>query len=280
MNALSANATIQRSGLGNSLQQREAAAKAEEQRDKEISPALDELKQPQLTPEDRWAKEIAENATSVGPYLQYAEHLRLRGQLDEAEKLLMKGLKAIPQDPTLKAVHAEVQTARIQRAIASWARKCKERPDDLEAKAKLDQLQTMLIEYEVEELRRRIKLQPGEYQLHYDLGVRLARTGNHRDAIASFQQARSSPNLKVEALHQAGLSFEAEGALKLAERNYQDALKSADLEDHNTRNALNYRLGRVYEALGNSQKAEEHYNEVAANDYGYLDVAQRLRGLT
>ena len=280
MNALSANATIQRSGLGNSLQQREAAAKAEEQRDKEISPALDELKQPQLTPEDRWAKEIAENATSVGPYLQYAEHLRLRGQLDEAEKLLMKGLKAIPQDPTLKAIYAEVQTARIQRAIASWARKCKERPDDLEAKAKLDQLQTMLIEYEVEELRRRIKLQPGEYQLHYDLGVRLARTGNHRDAIASFQQARSSPTLKVEALHQAGLSFEAEGALKLAERNYQDALKSADLEDHNTRNALNYRLGRVYEALGNSQKAEEHYNEVAANDYGYLDVAQRLRGLT
>jgi hypothetical protein len=80
-------------------------------------------------------------------------------------------------------------------------------------------------------------------------------------------------------LHQQGLSFEAEGALKLAERSYQDALKGADPEDLTTLNALHYRLGRVYEAMGNSTAAEEHYNEVAANDYGYLDVAERLRSL-
>jgi len=46
-----------------------------------------------------------------------------------------------------------------------------------------------------------------------------------------------------------------------------------------TINALHYRLGRVFEAQGDTQMAEEHYNEVAANDYGYLDVAQRLRNL-
>ncbi len=45
-------------------------------------------------------------------------------------------------------------------------------------------------------------------------------------------------------------------------------------------NSLHYRLGRVSEAMGNPQAAEEHYNEVAANDYGYLDVAQRLRSLS
>ena len=44
-------------------------------------------------------------------------------------------------------------------------------------------------------------------------------------------------------------------------------------------NALHYRLGRVAEAQGNTEAAEEHYNEVAANDYTYLDVAQRLRNL-
>jgi len=278
MNSLSASATIQRSGLGDSLQKREAAARAEEE-SKTVSEGLDELKQPQVSPEDRWTKEIAENATNVGPYLQYAEHLRFRGQLDEAEKLLAKGLKAVPDDPSLKLIYAEVQIARIQRAIASWTRKCKERPDDIESKAKLDQLNTMLADYEMDEYRRRIKLHPGDFNLHYELGLRLAKNGNHKDAIASFQQARSSPTLKVEALHQAGLSFEAEGALKLAERSYQDALKSADPEDHATMNALHYRMGRVAEAMGNNQVAEEHYNEVAANDYGYLDVAQRLRGL-
>ena len=44
--------------------------------------------------------------------------------------------------------------------------------------------------------------------------------------------------------------------------------------------ALHYRLGRVAEALGNNEAAEEHYNEVAAKDYTFLDVAQRLRRLT
>ncbi len=279
MNALSASATIQRSGLGDSLQKREAAAKAEQDRARDASHELDELKQPQLTPEDRWAKEIRENPTQVGPYLQYAEHFRFRGQLDEAEKLLSKALKAVPDDPSLKLAHAEVQIGRIQRAIASWEKKSKARPDDVESKAKLDQLQTMLAEYEIEEFRRRVKLQPSDPRLHYELGVRLARSGNHKDAIAAFQQARSSAALKVDALHQMGLSFEAEGSLKLADRSYQDALKSADPADVSTMNALHYRLGRVAEALGNSQAAEEHYNEVAANDYGYLDVAQRLRGL-
>ena len=32
-------------------------------------------------------------------------------------------------------------------------------------------------------------------------------------------------------------------------------------------------------ATGDIDKAEKHYNEVAANDYTYEDVAQRLRGL-
>jgi tetratricopeptide (TPR) repeat protein len=175
--------------------------------------------------------------------------------------------------------HSEVQVSRIQRAITSWERKCRERPDDAEAKAKLTQLQNMLTEFEVEEFRRRVKLQPGDQRLHYELGLRLARAGQHRDAIAAFQVARKNEALQVQALHQAGLSFEVENQPKLAERQYQDALKAADASDLDTLNALHYRLGRVAEALGNTQAAEEHYNEVAANDYGYLDVAQRLRGL-
>jgi hypothetical protein len=56
-------------------------------------------------------------------------------------------------------------------------------------------------------------------------------------------------------------------------------LKAAGPADTHTRNALHYRLGRVAEAQGNTQLAEEHYNEVAAHDYSYLDVARRLKDL-
>ena len=79
----------------------------------------------------------------------------------------------------------------------------------------------------------------------------LARAGLHDEAIAEFQQARSSQTHKVQALFQMGLSFEANNALKLAERSYRDALKAVEPEDVSNLNALNYRLGRVAEAHGN-----------------------------
>jgi Flp pilus assembly protein TadD len=274
INALSASATIQRSGLGESLHKHDAS-----ESDQARAAELDELKQPQLAPEDRWQKEIQDDPTLVGPYLQYAEHLKFRSQLDDAWKLLAKGLKAVPDDPSLSLAYAEVQIARLQQAIASWTRKIQKAPDDTAAQSKLEQLQTMLADYEIKEFKRRAQLQPGDLNLQYELGLRLAKAGQHRDAIAAFQQARGSTTLRVEALHQAGLSFEAEGQLKLAERSLQDALKAADPEDLATCNALHYRLGRVSEAMGNTAAAEEHYNEVAANDYNYLDVAQRLKGL-
>jgi tetratricopeptide (TPR) repeat protein len=276
INALSANSTIQRSGLNEALHKRATGTSGPEL----LAAELEELKQPQLSPEERWQKEMQENPEHVGPYLNYSEHLKNRGKLDEAEKLLARGLKAVPDDPSLQLAYSEVQISRLQRAINSWAQRFHERPNDAAAKAKLEQLHTMLNDYEVKEFRRRIGLHPGDLNFQYELGLRLAKAGQHKDAIAAFQQARSSPMLKVQALHQTGLSFEAEGALKLAERSYAEALKAADAEDLKLTNALHYRLGRVCEAMGNTQMAEEHYNEVAANDYGYLDVAQRLRGLS
>ena len=77
-----------------------------------------------------------------------------------------------------------------------------------------------------------------------------------------------------------GLSFEANNAPKLAERNYKEALKVARARGQGelqspctTASAASPRRSATSEA------AEEHYNEVAANDYTYLDVAQRLRRL-
>lgn len=276
INALSASATIKRSGLGESLTKQTEAAGAEAAGSSE----LDDLKQPKLTPEERLQKEIQENPTQIGPYLHLADLFKNRDKLDDAEKLLSRGLKAVPDDPSLKTKHAEVQILRIQRALASASKKSSARPDDPEALAKVEQLETMLLKYEIEEFRRRIALQPVDFKLHYELGLRLAKAGKHKDAIGAFQQARNSPALRVKALHQAGLSFEAEGVLPLAQRNFEEALKATEREDVNTTNALHYRLGRVAEAMGNNKAAEEHYNEVAANDYSYLDVAQRLRGLS
>ena len=117
--------------------------------------------------------------------------------------------------------------------------------------------------------------------MHLQLGVILARVGDHDEAIAEFQQARTS-TLAVgqdRGALSVGPELRGQRRPKLAERNYREALKLLEPEDKDMFLALHYRLGRASEALGNNEAAEEHYNEVAAIDYSYLDVAQRLKRL-
>jgi len=71
---------------------------------------------------------------------------------------------------------------------------------------------------------------------------------------------------KIETLYHAGLSFEASGAWDLADQTFRQALKLLRPEDKERFRALHYRLGRVAEALGKNEEAEEHYSEVAASD--------------
>ncbi len=57
---------------------------------------LERLKQEQLTPEQRLVKEILTDPKAVHAYLDLAEIYRNRSDLDKAEKVLAKGLKANP----------------------------------------------------------------------------------------------------------------------------------------------------------------------------------------
>jgi tetratricopeptide (TPR) repeat protein len=277
--ALSASATIARSGLHQAVQAPDSPDGAAEAAAKLDMPGLDDLKVKTETPEQRMLREIAEDPEHVRPYLELAEHYRGLNQLDEAEKILAQGRKARPEDELLREAHADVQLARIRRKMESLEKRLQLNPDDAETQAKLRTLGEKRDAYELNELRHRVRLRPTEAVLHLDLGKALMRQGKPDEAIAEFQQARSDPDRKVEALHLSGQAFEAKGLPRLAERSYQDALKLVGPEDMPLMLALHYRLGRVAEAQGDRAAAEEHYNEVAANDYTYQDVAERLRAL-
>lgn len=280
INSLSANAAIAKSGLHEAIQKADAGSVRDARSGPEsFQPDPEEMKLLAMAPEERWLKAIDAEPLRVGPYLELADHYRMRNKLDEAEKVLARALKALPQDNVIKMAHAEVQISRLHKAIDDWTKAVKQRPDDEAAKAKLDKLIGMLNDYEIKEFRRRLELRPDDLNLRLQLGLRLAKADRHDEAIAEFQQARGSldDKVKVDSMLHAGESFEASGVLKLAERSYLDALKCA--VDQPTLNAINYRLGRVSEAQGKMREAEEYYNEVAANDFSYQDVAKRLRSL-
>jgi tetratricopeptide (TPR) repeat protein len=277
INALSASATIVRSGLQESVDKR-----ASQPLDP-LAAQLDELKlkQPPETAEQRLQREIRDDPQRVGTYLELADLYREQGKLDDAERVLAAGRKALPGDELLRTQHADIQMQRLRRAIAHLSRKAELDPDKPEIQQRLAELKEKFDTYELNERRHRAKAMPASAAAHLDYGACLARLGRHDEAIAAFQQARGlgSPAEKVDSLYRSGQSFEAKGLPKLAERSYQDALKLVDPEDQARVNDLHYRIARVAEAEGNLTLAEEHYNEVAANDYTYLDVAERLRAL-
>jgi tetratricopeptide (TPR) repeat protein len=276
---LSASETITRSGLDSALH-RVSEGRSGPERPAD-NPELEELKRQKLSPEEQLRKEIAEEPQRIGSYLQLSDMLRRASRLDEAEKVLAAGIAANPGDNLLLEAHADVQIARLQRAIALFQRKVQENPADVVSQDKLAQFKAKLPEYELREYRRRVERRPDDLELRFALGERLRNAGQVDAAIAEFQLSRngSSPAIKVRSLYQLGRCFEAKNLPKLAERNYQEALKLADPSDQKLLNELHYRLGRSAEAHGDLRAAEEHYNEVAANDYGFEDVAARLENL-
>jgi tetratricopeptide (TPR) repeat protein len=277
VNDLTAKATIKKSGMQDRIDQHTKAGSSGPEKD--LPPDAEELRRLAITPEKRYLKEMEETPDRIGPYLALAEHYKLEGRLDEAEKVLAKGVKANPDDNYLLGAYADIQISRIKHRIEIYTRKVAKEPHDPEPKTKLEELKVVLYKYELKELRRKVGLASEDLKIRLLLGKKMAEGGKHDEAIAEFQQVRNSPELKVQALLQAGLSFKANGVNKLAERNFEDAIRAVDMKDIATLNELHYNLGLLAEEQGNKAIAEEHYNEVAANDYSYRDVAQRLRKL-
>ncbi len=272
--SLAASETIDRAGLQQGMARRFSAEAAAHNEAAEDSPA-----DPEQTPEQRFRSRIEADPQDIGAYLGWAEHQQRAGQLDQAEKILTAALKVAPRDTRLIRNHGQIQTERIQRAVRHWTGKLEQEPDDPEARAKLEQARQLLREHQVRELRREIKADPDNAQLHFQLGQLHQQAGAYQEAIPEYQQARHDPELKVDALVQAGTCFEQTRNPKLAERCYADALKACPPDDETHRNELNYRLGCLAEARGDLNQAEEFFNEVAANNFAYRDVAQRIQRL-
>src|SRR5262249_13128359 len=150
---------------------REAEAKAAMKEAEEAK--LEELRQQQLTPEQKWMQSLKTDPTNVPPYLYLAESSKKRGQIDEAAKILKQGLKAVPTDHALLGAFAEIRMILLDKAIAHYAAKHRERPHDPEFKNKLDQALKLRSDEEIKELRRKVELQPEDKTLRLELGIAL-----------------------------------------------------------------------------------------------------------
>ena len=123
------------------------------------------------------------------------------------------------------------------------------------------------------EAQKRVERNPTDLQLRYELGEQLMANGNYTDAIRELQKARNNPAVRLKAMNLLGQCYAAKGMLDFAVKTFNDAA-SEMLEMDNTKKDLLYKLGSVYQKMGQNDKALECFKQIYEVDYGYLDVAQ------
>ena len=123
------------------------------------------------------------------------------------------------------------------------------------------------------------QLSDDDSDTHFNLGIAYKEMGLLDQAIGEFQVAAHDPEFFVEACSMIGVCANELGNHAEAAEWYQKALVAPDLSP-DARAALRYELALAFEKTGDLDQAVGLFEQIAANDPGYRDVAARLASLS
>jgi len=150
------------------------------------------------------------------------------------------------------------------------------KPDDTQAKTRLEESSAQLNKTELEHYRLCMENYPTDLHAKYEYGVRLVRNKQYNEAIPLFQEAQKDPRRKIAAMDKIGLCFFMKGWLADAIDVFTKAINSHEIKDDSVGKELRYNLARAYEEQGDTQKALEIYRKIAQLDFAFKDVSQRV----
>ena len=149
--------------------------------------------------------------------------------------------------------------------------------------AKARQAREQRVEFAVKEFEFRRKNHPTDMNLAWNLGNFYVEAGgdeNISKAMQQFQQAMSSPGLKIQAQRMLGHCFAMNPkTLDMAKEQYQKALEQVDDPRMEMGKTLMYELGSIDEKLGNTAEAVTWYKKIFAVDAGFKDVGKKVQTL-
>lgn len=247
------------------------------------------------SPEARTRKEIAQlmtrlesDPTNAGIYVQLGDLYRKMADFDQAAAMYQKGLDATGgADFDIKARLMEARIDPLKRnlqVVKTRIEQLDRSQPDAEEKAKKLQAQgsaftTEIIRREIEFYRFKVGLNSQDFASQFELGFRLLQLNQLDESIRALQQARGDSSRRWEALYWLGYAFWQKKNFVLADKNLSDALAELPNSADEGRKKVLYYRGRVAEDRKDYKAAIDFFNDVAAIDYGYKDVARRLDAL-
>ncbi|MBI4500100.1 MAG: tetratricopeptide repeat protein [Gemmatimonadetes bacterium] len=115
-------------------------------------------------------------------------------------------------------------------------------------------------------------------QAHYDLGVAFKEMGLLDEAIAEFQKALRSQDMRIRTAESLGVCFFEKGQPAVAATVLRRAIEQDPGSDENKIGLL-YWLGRSEEEQGKMGEALTNYQRVFALDIRFQDVSNRVKTL-
>jgi len=117
-----------------------------------------------------------------------------------------------------------------------------------------------------------------DFQAHYDLGVAFKEMGLLDEAIAEFQKALRSPEVRLKTTESLGSAFFEKRQYAIAEAILKRAVESLGATDDEQIGVI-YWLGRSQEAQGKVEQAITTFERVLAVDIGFQDAGARMSKL-
>ena len=96
------------------------------------------------------------------------------------------------------------------------------------------------------------------------------------EAIRELQQARNDPKARWRAQMQLGFCFKTRNNWKLAQRNFEEALKHLPPGEEALRKEVLFQLANGMAEAGELAQALELGCELANMDFGYKDIGRLL----
>jgi tetratricopeptide (TPR) repeat protein len=220
--------------------------------------------------------QIDAEPAEISNYLRLAELLTAQDRLRDAEKILSRALDAAGGgDLAIREQLEETQLRRAQQQVLVAQRRADADKTD-EARQLARRMAAQANQAEMEVYTARAGREPSNAMLQYELGLRCKRAGKFKEAIQALQAARDDVRHKALVQLQLGESFQHIRQFRLALSSYEAAIAAADTLHPDTKKLALYRAGTLAAELKELEQAEKYLTQLAAIDFGYRDVADRL----
>jgi tetratricopeptide (TPR) repeat protein len=275
-NDLEAIATMAKGYEGESykgaMKDKDQAAKAERDHhlvksDAEVSDSVQEL-------DEQIAAATAER-DKVKFLKKKGEILNASGEFDQAQAAYQAALAIDRSDSMLKDKVEDLQVKKMDAALQAAQQKAA--AGDAAGAARVKQLRSEKLKFEMIAWERRVKDRPTDTVAHFEFGKRLYASANVDRAIAEFQMTVKDPKLKIESYVYLGMSFRYKNLPDIAVAQFMKALDSGEvLQDKEL--AIRYELAKTMEKVS-PQKALDEYKRLMELDINYKDVMARVSAL-